>query len=70
MIRRSLTSIFGPRSACVAGAEYIERRLDEVLRRRSRPPALLLPPAPAPRTIELSVDEEPASWVTAPVTQR
>jgi hypothetical protein len=56
MSTRSLTAAFGPRSACVAGIEYIERKLTEVVRRRSGPPALPLPP---PRRLDVSIDEEP-----------
>lgn len=63
---RSLTGIFGPRTTTVDHAELAEKKLDEVLRRRTGPPPTPVPPPlpPPARALAITVDDDEA--VTQP----
>lgn len=65
MLKRSLTGIFGPRTSTVDAAELAEKKLDEVLRRRTGPPPTPIPPPPPPpRNLAITVDDDE---VTQPI---
>lgn len=65
MLKRSLTTIFGPRTSTVDSADRAEQKLDEVLRRRTAPPPTPVPPPlPPQRALAITVDDDEA--VTQP----
>jgi hypothetical protein len=59
---RSPTAIFGARTSTVQAVRDIFDRVDALVRRRSGPPAMPLPP---PRRLDVSIDEEPEPTMRA-----